>query len=59
MDDLNAITMLYLLKNWDEQASLLDCAHKFQQTKAELEAALKDEKSNAFAEALGSGKWSM
>ncbi len=43
MDQLDAITLLYLSKHWDGTGSLLDCAHTFQQTKAELQAALRED----------------
>lgn len=52
MDTINAITLLYLSKNWDGQGTLLDCAHKFQQTKADLEAALNGEAGEKLSKEL-------
>lgn len=40
MDQLDAITLLYLSKHWDGNGSLLDCAHTFQQTKSELQKTI-------------------
>lgn len=55
MDQLDAITLLYLSKNWDGKGSLLDCAHKFQQTKAELTDALTKEHGEAIKERIAGG----
>ena len=55
VDQLDAITLLYLEKNWNGEGSLLDFAHKFQQTKAELSDALKKERSAAINERITSG----
>lgn len=44
MDQLDAITLLYLGKNWDGKGSLLDCAHTFLQTREELKKSLEHEK---------------
>ncbi|MBD5356540.1 MAG: hypothetical protein HDR88_05990 [Bacteroides sp.] len=57
MDTLDAITLLYLSKNWDGQGTLLDCAHKFQQTKEELEKLLKDEQDKPLDRALEDGSF--
>lgn len=55
MDTLDAITLLYLLKNWDGSGTLLECAHKFQQTKTELTDALNGEKGEKLKDRLSSG----
>ena len=57
MDQLDAITLLYLSKNWSGKGSLLDCAHTFQQTKADLEAALKDEQGKPLQKHLSDGSF--
>lgn len=59
MNSLDAITLLYLSKNWDCQGSLLDYAQKFQQTKDELSQLLKDEQSERLNRLLESGDFSM
>lgn len=56
MDQMDAITLLYLLKTDYRPASLLDCAHQFQQTKSEIEAALQNELGDKQANAFASGK---
>ena len=55
--ELNAVTLLYLSKSWDGGNSLLDCAHKFQQTKAELIEALRE--NNGLVKAILDGSYSM
>ena len=57
MDSLDAITLLYLSKHWDGRGTLLDCAHKFQQTRSELVNALQNEKDEAFHKPLESGNF--
>ena len=57
MDQLDAITLLYLSKHWDGSGSLLDCAHKFQQTRADLEAGLKKESSDKIRPRIISGDY--
>ena len=59
MDQLDAITLLYLSKNWNGEGSLLDCAHKFQQTKEELDESLKKERGNILKKQLDEGTFSM
>lgn len=58
MDSLDAITLLYLSKNWDGKGSLLECAHKFWQTRDELGKLLKEEQSKSLQEALENGTFS-
>ena len=55
LSELNAITLLYLSQTWDGQGTLLECAHKFQQTKDELSKALKEESGQKFIGNLESG----
>lgn len=57
MDSLDAITLLYLSKNWDGQGTLLECAHTFQQTRAELEQQLRDD--HGLNQALERGNYTM
>ncbi len=60
MDDLNAITLLYLLNSGtlSKDASLLDVARRFQNTKAELNAALNSDNSDRITQTMESGKFS-
>lgn len=58
MDTLDAITLLYLSKNWDGQGTLLDCAHTFQQTKEKLVKAMCDERGQELKESLENGTFS-
>ena len=58
MDSLDAITLLYLSKNWDGKGSLLECAHKFRQTRDELDELLKEEQSKSLQEVLEDGTFS-
>lgn len=55
MDQLDAITLLYLSKNWSGEGSLLDCAHKFQETKAELSAVLAKERGETINQRIAQG----
>lgn len=55
MDQLDAITLLYLSRKWDGNGSLLDCAHIFQQTKAELTEALNQEQGEKISRNIDSG----
>lgn len=57
MDQLDAITLLYLSKTWDGAGSLLDCAHTFQQTRAELDRLLREERGNALKQSLENGSF--
>lgn len=57
MDTLDAITLLYLSKNWDGSGTLLECAHKFQQTKTELADALNREKGEKLNDRLNNGSF--
>lgn len=59
MDQLDAITLLYLSKNWDGEGSLLDCAHKFQQTKEELADALQKERGDKLKKQIDEGTFSL
>ena len=56
MDQLDAITSLYLSKNWDGTGSLLECAHTFQQTKEALSKAMNDENRECMIQRMISGK---
>lgn len=58
MQDLDFAALLYLLKNWDGQASLPEYIHKFQETKQEIEAALKKEQSDALQRQIQDGGFS-
>lgn len=58
MDQLDAITLLYLSKKWDGEGSLLDCAHTFQKTRAELTKLLAQE-HDGLNDALESGTYEM
>lgn len=57
LDTLDAIVLLYLSKKWDGQGTLLECAHKFQQTKAELANALKAEQEQPLKQAVTNGSF--
>ena len=59
MDTLDAITLLYLSKNWAGQGTLLDCAHKFQQTKEELEKLLKDKQGELLDKMLSDSSFTL
>lgn len=59
MDSLDAITLMYLSKHWDGHGTLLDCAHKFQQTRDELNKLLNAEKDKSLLKALDGGTFSM
>lgn len=59
MQDLDFAALLYLLKNWDGQASLTEYMHKFQETKKELEAALDQEKAEQWTRNIQDGSYSM
>lgn len=56
VDKLDAITFLYLSKNWDGQGTLLDYANKYQQTRDELAKLLNPD---TFNEALDRGDYGM
>ncbi len=55
MDQMDAITLLYLSKTWDGEGSLLDYAHTFQQTRAELDRLLLEEQDKAITQSLKKG----
>ena len=55
MDQMDAITLLYLSKTWDGAGSLLDYAHTFQQTRAELDRLLLEEQDKAITQSLKKG----
>ena len=58
MDQLDAVTLLYLLKNPSELANatnLLEYAHIFQPTKDQLSDLLREEKSKKLADEIESG----
>lgn len=57
MDQIDAITLLYLSKHWDGAGSLLDCAHTFQQMRGELEQLLREEQGNALRQSLEDGSF--
>lgn len=59
MDQLDAITLLYLSKTWDGNGSLLEYAQKFQQTRNELSTLLKEQESKSFRKRLENGTFSM
>lgn len=59
MDQLDAITLLYLSKNWDGKGSLLECAQKFQKTRNELSKLLKEQEGKSFRKRLEDGTFSM
>lgn len=49
MDALDAMTLLYLSKTWDGQDDLPEYAHKFWQTRNELDRLLKEEQGKPFS----------
>lgn len=53
MDQLDAITLLYLSKHWDGSGSLRECADLFQQTRSELKAAM----DNRLGESMSKGNY--
>lgn len=57
MDQLDAITLLYLSEKLDGTEPLLDCAHTFQQTRAELKTALEKEESNRLTNTINNGSF--
>ncbi len=59
MQDLDFAALLYLLKNWDGQASLPEYMHKFQETKKNLDDALLAEKQEHMDRQIQDGSYHM
>ena len=59
MDALDAMVLLYLSKTWNEQSELSEYAHKFQQTRDELDRLLRDERGKSLKQSISDGSFSL